>query len=396
MNREILALTIEADTFTKVNIGDQSTYYVKTKAKYLPADLWMDTNPRKQKTTAKVSKDIKESLLRKGSQFHLLNRGIVISADYVFHFTDKGKEKLRIILSDPAKHGNIDGGHTYKTILENQKFIPEDQLVTLEIITGTEEILLDLVKARNTSNQVKDKSLANYAGAYEFFKDIFEGQPYADYISYVENDNVDAKKTLDITKIINMLLSFDMERYTYEQPNSCFHEHKRMFNRYMNEIKKKDNLMDKLNPIILDIIDLYTYIEKETAELYNKGGGKIGRLGFVTYKQVPYSEDKMRTLENYYTGRFSMEQNITYKLPETVINCMLASLRGCIQENAEGVYEWKEDPKKIFDKTCYAMMQKIQAASRENGSAEALRRSDVWMQCYAVVQKELKKKNKKK
>ena len=49
--------------------------------KDLPEDLidWMETNPRKQNTNSGVAKKIRASLVE-GKDFHLLNRGILLSA----------------------------------------------------------------------------------------------------------------------------------------------------------------------------------------------------------------------------------------------------------------------------------------------------------------------------
>lgn len=59
-----------------------------TKKKYIcyvnvndvPKDIPMATNPREQKLTKSVPKQIEDSLLSDDGEFHLKNRGIVISA----------------------------------------------------------------------------------------------------------------------------------------------------------------------------------------------------------------------------------------------------------------------------------------------------------------------------
>ena len=85
----------------------------------LPADLPMDTNPRDQKTTTNVARAIKSGLRGEtaGQLFHLLNRGLLISADRV-DFNNK-TNVLTVYLPDGERHGLVDGGHTYKIIQDN-------------------------------------------------------------------------------------------------------------------------------------------------------------------------------------------------------------------------------------------------------------------------------------
>ena len=68
--------------------------------------------------------------------------------------------EVTIEFGDELFHGNIDGGHTYKIICEHQNEQPRiDQYVQFEIITGVEDIIEDLARARNTSVQVDEKSM---------------------------------------------------------------------------------------------------------------------------------------------------------------------------------------------------------------------------------------------
>lgn len=80
---------------------------------------WTRTNPRDQKLTTNVAKEISKSIESGCKNFHEKNRGIVMSVDE-FDFNDK-KSTVTVTLSDPEIHGNIDGGHTLKIILKSSK-----------------------------------------------------------------------------------------------------------------------------------------------------------------------------------------------------------------------------------------------------------------------------------
>ena len=87
--------------------------------KNLPDNIPMETNPRKQKLTMGVPKKIKASLLDESYlDFYLLNRGLCIAAaDVTFN---NYSNEICVSFDDFECHGDVDGGHTYKVILENR------------------------------------------------------------------------------------------------------------------------------------------------------------------------------------------------------------------------------------------------------------------------------------
>lgn len=156
--------------------------------KNVPKELldWMETNPRKQNINGKVGKRIKNSLLT-GRDFHLLNRGLLISAEDVKFNNYDGKMSLLFV--DREVHGDVDGGHTLKVIMENQDDIEKgQQFVKMEILTGIESFFEDLAEARNTSTQVKDESIANLKDYFALIKGAIDNEPFKDRVNYMEND----------------------------------------------------------------------------------------------------------------------------------------------------------------------------------------------------------------
>ena len=76
---------------------------------------WMSTNPREQKMTTNTAKAIISSL-KENDNFHELNKGILFSASKVVY--DNRSNEAIITFVDPLIHGNIDGGHTLRAILD--------------------------------------------------------------------------------------------------------------------------------------------------------------------------------------------------------------------------------------------------------------------------------------
>lgn len=86
----------------------------------------MKTNPREQNLSIKVSKTICESINIRDKTFPIKRRGIVLSAKSVSY--DQKAEKLTIVIDDEEAHGNIDGGHSYKRILEERNRIKKNNM----------------------------------------------------------------------------------------------------------------------------------------------------------------------------------------------------------------------------------------------------------------------------
>ena len=84
----------------------------------VPEGISLATNPREQNLKTNVAKAIEESLLSNDGDFHLKNRGIVLSAKKVSYDNQKGI--MRLVLEYPYEHGNVDGGHTYAICLKHK------------------------------------------------------------------------------------------------------------------------------------------------------------------------------------------------------------------------------------------------------------------------------------
>lgn len=179
---------VKPSTFRKLDDpfeNEKSKKYVfYVKVDDVPEGVPMATNPKEQKLTSAVAKAIEESLISNDGYFHLKNRGIVISAAKVKY--DNRKEEVTLEFDDNSYHGDIDGGHTYKIIC-NHKGENLDQYVQFEVMPGVEDIIEELARARNTSVQVDEKSMAELAKKFDPIKEGLEGQPFYNRIAFKQN-----------------------------------------------------------------------------------------------------------------------------------------------------------------------------------------------------------------
>src|SRR5206468_931903 len=137
---------------------------------------WREINVRDAKLRGRVPDAIRKTFSEKADEFLFMNRGLVIAAEKV-EFQETGHtKKMDLVMRDPAIHGLLDGGHTYRVVTESASALTSDdapRFVRVEIVTGFDrDTISDVVEARNTSNQVRDESLANLREEFEPLKDV--------------------------------------------------------------------------------------------------------------------------------------------------------------------------------------------------------------------------------
>src|SRR5262249_22306840 len=126
-----------------------------------------------------------------------------------------GEKSIDLVLIDPEIHGLLDGGHTYRVVRESAELLTEEdpaRFVRVEIITGFDrDTISDVVEARNTSNQVRDESLANLRQEFEPIKEVLKPHKYFDLIAWSEYEELESGKAkpIDVRDIISYLIAFD-------------------------------------------------------------------------------------------------------------------------------------------------------------------------------------------
>ncbi len=337
----------------------------------LPENFPMETNPRDQNLNTKVSKKIKESLIGTDNDFYLLNRGILLSAKDV-SFNAYSRE-LEIDFgtqyeNETPVYGNVDGGHTYRIILENRDSISSSnpQYVKLEILTGIDDIFQDLAEARNTSTQVKDSSISNLQGYFDKLKKTVAGQPYADNISYKENE----EGAISINEILAILNMFNIDRYpvndeknyptvSYNGNAQCLNYYIEAHEKYSGTSEEAENPYEKMLPIVNDIFHLYDQLELHVQSYYKQAfsNGKYGSIkGVVVAKEG----------KPVYKSKF-LERPMGYSTAKAFIYPMLATMRAFVTEK-NGKYCWELDPFKMLDELGPTLIETVVRGSRDAGN----------------------------
>ena len=170
------------------------TYIAVVNIKDIPEAFedWRQINVRDAKTQSSVSKSIRKTLTDDPSSFFFRNRGMTLIVERTEF--DNQKNIVELEFNDKRKNGLLDGGHTYSVIREYLQNLPEEELadlsafVKIEIIEGIsdDELITNIVEARNTSTQVKEQSLEELRKSYEAIHSILDGKPYGKRIAYKE------------------------------------------------------------------------------------------------------------------------------------------------------------------------------------------------------------------
>lgn len=312
--------------------------------KDLPEDLidWMETNPRKQNTNSGVAKKIKASLVESGSDFHLLNRGILLSAsDVTFNNYDN---TMKLVFTDSEYHGNVDGGHTLMVILENRDELERGkQYVKLEILTGVEGIFEDLAAARNTSTQVQDKSIANLRDYFDLIKEVISTEEFKDRVYFMENDDGD----IDVGDILAILNLFNIDAYHEMDnfPTISFSSRKKCIDNYIHLYEKvkdgPENPYVKMKPVMVDIFKLYDFLESKMFDYY-RAKNPAGKYGAVSGVVTPKDTRRMPKTKFYC-------DEISHGSPNGFLFPVLGALRALLVEK-DGKYQWTHNPFAILDK----------------------------------------------
>ena len=340
--------------------NDSSSGHIKyvcyVKANSIPQEMdnWFTTNPREQKMSTNVARKITDSLAE-NANFHELNRGVVLSAKEVKY--DTSTKELLVFFEDPEIHGNIDGGHTLRAILDGnvKHVIKENRYVFFEIFTGIESPV-ELAAARNTSVQVDLKSIAELENSFEEIKDAFKTLPFAHRIQYKMNEhyNDDGVHPIDIREIIAITAMFSQSMYPFKtslglndlQPIQCYSGKEATLRKFLCMDSKdkaqqkinRDTMVRNMKPIIADIFKLFETVEAEFATAANAANKRYG-----TRKYSKFDDG------NIVGKTLFEEQDLRYIVPKGLLYPLVGAFRALVVvDDKTNLYSWKKEPLDVW------------------------------------------------
>lgn len=242
-------------------------YVFLVRCKNLPDGISDAPNARSQNLNKKIYKEVRASLLENDDTpegtFHLKNSGITIVSKFVDRL---GHNRFAIHLEEDL-HGIVDGGHTYNLICENRDKIPADQFVLVKAFYAIDNDWIPMIsKGLNTSVQVKDMSLDNLAGKFNWLKEALGEK--RDLVSWSEN-TVSSKTEMDARELVSILCLFNVILYpntSGTHPIDSYNAKAKILSLYEKKLKE----FMALSEIVLEIMDLYEYVSSTSNKLWDK------------------------------------------------------------------------------------------------------------------------------
>lgn len=313
-------------------------------ARDIPQGLPLDPNARLPNLNRQVYREVKDSLLnRDGTEentFHLKHKGITLVANSVNKRKFRGRDVYDVEMLEG--YGILDGGHSYKLLMENLTDVPESQFVKFEILTNVNaEWVPELSAGLNTSVQVQPYSIAELEGLFDWIKDELRDKPYFEKIAWKEGDSGD----YTVKDLIGIFSLFHIDHYPHTgnvmHPIAGYSKKAAVHDRFREDQKSGAMTYQKLRPLLHDILVLHDTIRRDGQEPYNKQQrGLYGQLKFVEHSDNSKSEDKNKPKKLFdfpFTGKDG-----EYRLVNGALYPILGAFRWMVEENpTTGEYQWK-------------------------------------------------------
>ena len=358
----------------------ETIYYLLVNMKDLPEGIPMDVNPRVPKMATNVAKRLINAVIEPETDFYINNRGIVISAKS-FSFNSVESEVSIDIgdtedENDKYSYGILDGGHTYKAIMQNRDNIPEDieKYVRIEVITNVINITR-LADARNTSIQVSDIALFNLEDSFEDIRDAIKNEVYADYVAYKDNEN----KPINISELLRLMYAFDIIKYPDDvlAPIQSYSGKAQVFKRYKDAYNTP--FYKSLTKQLPKLVKLYDVIEKELPEKYNEYKKNLG-VASPRFGAVKGVENVEKGAETSF-----LNETTNYSISSGYIYPIFGAFRSLLRFDEEkGEVAWIFDPIYIWNQVGTSIAQNTFESS--NNPQLAGKDKQLWLSNYRIVE----------
>lgn len=358
----------------------ETIYYLLVNMKDLPEGIPMDVNPRVPKMATNVAKRLINAVIEPETDFYINNRGIVISVKS-FSFNSVESEVSIDIgdtedENDKYSYGILDGGHTYKAIMQNRDNIPEDieKYVRIEVITNVINITR-LSDARNTSIQVSDIALFNLEDSFEDIRDAIKNEVYADYVAYKDNEN----KPINISELLRLMYAFDIIKYPDDvlAPIQSYSGKAQVFKRYKDAYNTP--FYKSLTKQLPKLVKLYDVIEKELPEKYNEYKKNLG-VASPRFGAVKGVENVEKGAETSF-----LNETTNYSISSGYIYPIFGAFRSLLRFDEEkGEVAWIFDPIYIWNQVGTSIAQNTFESS--NNPQLAGKDKQLWLSNYRIVE----------
>ncbi len=257
----------------------QELWTITVRARNLPQTWKLGPNARYADLKAKPAKEMLNTLASDPESFVLKNNGMMLVAKSL---ESKGNE-VTLVCSEPEEgefapgHGVLNGGHTYKVLLEaltDAKRYPNagDAVVLVTVALGIEdEEISRISKARNTSEKVPLHALRNLDGDWTELKKYLPTESRQLVFFKPNEPDVDPDANFDVTDLVRRLAVMNNELFPAENGEHPVRAYSGIGALVRQYDKKK---FIKLAQRLPDILKLEELVVRKWEELYGRNRAK--------------------------------------------------------------------------------------------------------------------------
>lgn len=327
-----------------------------------PFDFGLGPNPRQPVLTSPVSKKIGDTLRDNWPNFHLLNRGVTIVAKSVDY--DNKSQRVRLALDESEEEkrffGILDGGNTNARINAWREELVEEEskerliesFVNMQVLIpqlkGASEptgemldLLNDIKEARNTSVQVKTKSLADARRHFEAIKTVLKNEPYFPEISWHEGQG----GSLDAQQIVTLLMIYYpsfCKTAEGGEPSNAYGHKERCLDAFLEYAEKEPEQLDKWIKILPKLIQLFDGLQMDFPKYYTGSFGKINEVQIYDERRFERGNKKYRKTPA--KSQF-LSRQMKYSYPVGWLYPLFAGFRFLVGPDKQtGDINWKKEP----------------------------------------------------
>ncbi len=333
-----------------------------------PHDFGLGPNPRQPVLTSPVSKRIQETLDDNWQNFHLLNRGITVVAKSMDFDNNSRRMRLRLDESEEEKrlYGILDGGNTNARINFWRESLPDEQVdeklpksfVNMQILIphlkGASEpspdmvdLLNDIKEARNTSVQVKTKSLADARRLFESLKATLQQEPYFSEISWHEGQ----AGSIDAQQIVTLLMMYYpsfCQAADGGEPSNAYGHKERCLDAFLGYAEKEPEQLERWIKILPITLRLFDELQMDFPKYYSGSFGKINEVQI--YDERRYERGNKKYRKTVPKTQF-LGQEMKYSYPAGWLYPLFAAFRFlAAPDPVTGQITWKRDPAQFWQK----------------------------------------------
>ena len=201
-------------------------------------------------------------------------------------------------------------------------------------------LLNDIKEARNTSVQVKKKSLADARRHFDDLKAVLQNEPYFEQVSWHEGQTGSIDALLIVTLLMIYYPRF-CEEVDGREPSNAYGHKERCLAAFLEYAKNEPEELANWIKIVSDLLRLFDELQVTFPQYYGGYFGKIKEVQIFDERRYERGSKKYR--KSPPTSQFQ-QRPMKYSYPTGWIYPIFAAFRVLVGAKEPGGIQWKRDP----------------------------------------------------